>query len=234
MAREAGYPLRARRSRRREDRASHRPRSSTPTFPLSLTQESVFSASLEIVLNIAYREAVSRRHAYLTLEHLLYALAHDPDGERILRGCGADLPQLRQDAERVPRRVDRAAQARAGARARADRGVPPRAADGRPARAERAAAGSERRRHPRGDPPAAEDATRRGCSTARASRGSTSSNYISHGIAKTPAGDDGEPAERRPAPAGDGEEGAASVARSARGLLREPDRARARRACSIR
>ena len=44
----------------------------------------MFSASLEIVLAIAYREAVSRRHAYVTLEHLLYALAYDPDGERIL------------------------------------------------------------------------------------------------------------------------------------------------------
>jgi len=57
----------------------------------------MFSASLEIVLTIAYREAVSRRHAYLTLEHLLFALAHDPDGERILRGCGADLSALRRD-----------------------------------------------------------------------------------------------------------------------------------------
>ena len=44
----------------------------------------MFSASLELVLTVAYREAVSRRHAYLTLEHLLYALAHDIDGERIL------------------------------------------------------------------------------------------------------------------------------------------------------
>jgi ATP-dependent Clp protease ATP-binding subunit ClpA len=57
----------------------------------------MFSASLEIVLTIAYREAVSRRHAYLTLEHLLYALAHDPEGERILAGCGADLPRLRRE-----------------------------------------------------------------------------------------------------------------------------------------
>jgi len=56
----------------------------------------VFSPALEIVLTIAFREAVSRRHAYLTLEHLLYALAHDPDGERILAACGADLPALRR------------------------------------------------------------------------------------------------------------------------------------------
>src|SRR6185369_4815272 len=57
----------------------------------------MFSASLEIVLAIAYREAVSRRHAYVTLEHLLYALAYDPDGERILIACGADLHRLRRD-----------------------------------------------------------------------------------------------------------------------------------------
>jgi ATP-dependent Clp protease ATP-binding subunit ClpA len=57
----------------------------------------VFSVSLEIVLTIAYREAVSRRHAYLTLEHLLYALAHDTEGERILKGCGVDLQRLRRD-----------------------------------------------------------------------------------------------------------------------------------------
>jgi ATP-dependent Clp protease ATP-binding subunit ClpA len=56
----------------------------------------MFSPALEVVLTIAFREAVSRRHAHLTLEHLLYALAHDPDGERILAACGADLPALRR------------------------------------------------------------------------------------------------------------------------------------------
>jgi ATP-dependent Clp protease ATP-binding subunit ClpA len=59
----------------------------------------VFSTSVEVVLTIAYREAVSRRHAYVTLEHLLYALAHDNDGERILAACGADLPKLRRDLD---------------------------------------------------------------------------------------------------------------------------------------
>ncbi len=57
----------------------------------------MFSTSLEIVLTVAYREAVSRRHAYLTLEHLLYALARDPEGERILQGCGVDMLRLRRD-----------------------------------------------------------------------------------------------------------------------------------------
>ena len=57
----------------------------------------MFSASLEIVLTIAYQEAAQRRHVYLTLEHLLFALAHDQEGERILAACGADLPQLRRE-----------------------------------------------------------------------------------------------------------------------------------------
>src|SRR6186997_1333127 len=60
----------------------------------------MFSQALEIVLTVAYREASSRRHTHLTLEHLLYALAHDPDGERILAACGADLPQLRKDLDK--------------------------------------------------------------------------------------------------------------------------------------
>jgi ATP-dependent Clp protease ATP-binding subunit ClpA len=55
----------------------------------------MFSSSLELVLTVAYREATARRHTHLTLEHLLYALAHDPDGERILGACGVDLPRLR-------------------------------------------------------------------------------------------------------------------------------------------
>ncbi|HET9385041.1 MAG TPA: Clp protease N-terminal domain-containing protein, partial [Gemmatimonadales bacterium] len=59
----------------------------------------MFSASLEIVLNIAYREAISRRHEYVTLEHLLYVLAHDPEGEQILRAVGADLPRLRRELD---------------------------------------------------------------------------------------------------------------------------------------
>ena len=57
----------------------------------------MFSPSVEIVLHIAFREAVARKHAYLTLEHLLYALAHDADGERILAACGADLGRLRKN-----------------------------------------------------------------------------------------------------------------------------------------
>ena len=43
----------------------------------------MFSASVEAVLHIAFREAVSRRHAYFTLEHLLYGA---------IRGAGLPVP----------------------------------------------------------------------------------------------------------------------------------------------
>src|SRR5258706_5033542 len=61
----------------------------------------MLSAALEMVLTVAYREAQVRRHAHLTLEHLLYAIAHDPSGEEILEACGADLPKLRADLKRL-------------------------------------------------------------------------------------------------------------------------------------
>ena len=60
----------------------------------------MFSATLELVLSVAYREAVSRRHAHLTLEHLLFAVAHDPAGEEILKACGVDVEQLRDELKR--------------------------------------------------------------------------------------------------------------------------------------
>src|SRR5262245_1763297 len=71
----------------------------------------MFSSRLEIVLSVAVREAVSRRHAHLTLEHLLFALAHDPSGEEILAACGVDLARLRVElkqylSERLERLPD--------------------------------------------------------------------------------------------------------------------------------
>jgi ATP-dependent Clp protease ATP-binding subunit ClpA len=60
----------------------------------------MFSAALEMVLNVAVREALARRHGHLTLEHLLFAVAHHPSGEEILRACGVDLARLRADLGR--------------------------------------------------------------------------------------------------------------------------------------
>jgi ATP-dependent Clp protease ATP-binding subunit ClpA len=55
-----------------------------------------FSPSVERVLAITFREATARRHTHVTLEHLLYVLAHDLEGEKILLACGADVAALSQ------------------------------------------------------------------------------------------------------------------------------------------
>ena len=55
---------------------------------------------LQLTLQAAHREAVVRRHAYLTVEHLLYALIHNEDGAKILLHAGADVDRLRVELER--------------------------------------------------------------------------------------------------------------------------------------
>jgi ATP-dependent Clp protease ATP-binding subunit ClpA len=55
---------------------------------------------LQLTLQAAHREAVARRHAYLTVEHLLYALIHNEDGMTILLHSGADVERLRVELER--------------------------------------------------------------------------------------------------------------------------------------
>ncbi len=55
---------------------------------------------LQLTLHSAVREAVSRRHAYVTIEHLLYALIHDTRGAEVLRHSGANLRRLKSDLER--------------------------------------------------------------------------------------------------------------------------------------
>ncbi len=47
-----------------------------------------------MTLQAAYREAVDRQHAYMTVEHVLFALVQDDLGADILRHAGADLPAL--------------------------------------------------------------------------------------------------------------------------------------------
>ncbi len=49
-----------------------------------------------MTIQASLREAVARRHAYLTVEHLLYALAHDDAGANVLKHVGADLAALKE------------------------------------------------------------------------------------------------------------------------------------------
>ena len=59
-----------------------------------------FSRELQMTVQAAIREAVSRRHAYVTVEHLLFALCHDEEGLDVLRNSGARLELLKQELER--------------------------------------------------------------------------------------------------------------------------------------
>src|SRR5512140_1984177 len=59
----------------------------------------MFSRTVEKVLNSAAREAVSRRHAHLTLEHLLFAIVKETSGDRILKACGADTELIRGELD---------------------------------------------------------------------------------------------------------------------------------------
>ncbi len=55
---------------------------------------------LQLMLQAAWREALARRHAYLTVEHLLYALLHEDRGADVLRKVGANVDVLKQALQR--------------------------------------------------------------------------------------------------------------------------------------
>ena len=57
----------------------------------------MLSKDLEQTLNEAFRTARSRRHEFMTVEHLLLALLDNNDAIRVLKACGADISALRGD-----------------------------------------------------------------------------------------------------------------------------------------
>jgi ATP-dependent Clp protease ATP-binding subunit ClpA len=59
----------------------------------------MLTRELEETLSYAVDQAVSRRHEYVTLEHLLYALLEDSAARDILFNCGADLDEVARALE---------------------------------------------------------------------------------------------------------------------------------------
>ena len=55
----------------------------------------MLNKDLEITLNSAFREARSRRHEFMTVEHLLLALLDNPSAIAALSSCGTDLQSLK-------------------------------------------------------------------------------------------------------------------------------------------
>jgi ATP-dependent Clp protease ATP-binding subunit ClpA len=60
-----------------------------------MSEQTRLSKELEEILNSAVDEAIRRRHEYVTLEHLLYAMLEDEKARNILYHCGANLEELR-------------------------------------------------------------------------------------------------------------------------------------------
>lgn len=57
----------------------------------------MLSKDLEITLNLAFKGARSKRHEFMTVEHLLLALLDNESAATVLRACGADLSGLRKE-----------------------------------------------------------------------------------------------------------------------------------------
>ncbi|WP_017941563.1 MULTISPECIES: ATP-dependent Clp protease ATP-binding subunit ClpA [unclassified Thioalkalivibrio] len=54
---------------------------------------------LEFSLNMVFKEAREKRHEFVTVEHLLMALAQNPSAATVLRACGGDLDRIRDELE---------------------------------------------------------------------------------------------------------------------------------------
>ena len=57
----------------------------------------MLSKELEFTLNLAFKEARAKHHEFMTVEHLLLALLDNPSAVAVLRACGADMEQLREE-----------------------------------------------------------------------------------------------------------------------------------------
>jgi len=56
----------------------------------------MLNRELEVTLNLAFKEARSKRHEFMTVEHLLLALLDNEAADTVLRACGASRDKLLQ------------------------------------------------------------------------------------------------------------------------------------------
>ena len=54
---------------------------------------------LQKTFEFALNDAIQRRHEYVTLEHLLYALLHDREASKAIRECGGDIETLKKQLD---------------------------------------------------------------------------------------------------------------------------------------
>jgi len=60
----------------------------------------MISKELSATLGFAVREAKKRRHEYVCIEHVLYAILHDRTGMDIIENCGGDVDKLKNELEK--------------------------------------------------------------------------------------------------------------------------------------
>ncbi len=60
----------------------------------------MISKELSATLGFAVGEAKRRRHEYVSIEHVLFAILHDDNGKGILQNCGGDVDSLKNRLER--------------------------------------------------------------------------------------------------------------------------------------
>ncbi len=61
----------------------------------------MFSKDLELTIGQCYKEAREQRHEFMTVEHLLLALAENSSATAVLRACSVDIDRLRSDLRRI-------------------------------------------------------------------------------------------------------------------------------------
>ncbi len=71
----------------------------------------MINKALELILEATVHDAEKKRHEYLTVEHILFAMLHDDWGVEIISGCGGDVARLKSQIENffdvnVPRLPD--------------------------------------------------------------------------------------------------------------------------------
>ena len=59
----------------------------------------MITKELQETFNCAVQDAIERRHEYLTLEHLLFALLKEKTGSDVIVNCGGDIQKIKRELE---------------------------------------------------------------------------------------------------------------------------------------
>ncbi len=60
----------------------------------------MISKGLSAILSYAVKEARKRRHEYVCVEHILYAIVHDSGGIEIIESCGGNVENIQNELEK--------------------------------------------------------------------------------------------------------------------------------------